>query len=372
MNTDKYVALDVHSATIVAAVHNAAGKCVMESVIETKAKTVRDFIKGISGRVSVTFEQGTQSAWLYDLIKPLAAEVIVCNPQYNKLVSGSGNKSDRIDANKLAVLLRQGGLKPVYQGETSTRTLKEHVANYEALVADSVRVMNRIKGIFRARAIPCSGISVYQPSQRNRWLSKLNDAVKDRAQSLYQQLECLNELRKGARASMLLEARKHKASRILKRVPSLGPVWTSQIIATVITPHRFRTKRQFWAYCGLAVVNRSSSDYEFKDGRFRRKNRAAFCRGLNRNYSRRLKNVFKSAAIHAMNYDPFAKFYGGLIANGIRPELARLTLARKIAAITLTVWKREEKFDPNRILKNTPLRKDSTVGGKAAKKEASK
>jgi len=89
---------------------------------ETKAKTVRDFIKGISGRVHVTFEQGTQAAWLYDLIKPLAAEVVVCNPQHNKLVCGAGNKSDRIDANKLAMLLRQGGLKAVYQGEASTRS----------------------------------------------------------------------------------------------------------------------------------------------------------------------------------------------------------------------------------------------------------
>jgi transposase len=361
LNTDKYVALDVHCATIVAAVHNAAGKCVMECVIETKAKTVRDFIKGISGRVSITFEQGTQSAWLYDLIKPLAAEVIVCNPQYNKLVSGSGNKSDRIDANKLATLLRQGGLKPVYQGEASTRALKEYVANYEALVADSVRVMNRIKGIFRSRAIPCSGISVYQPSQRNRWLAKLKDPVRVRADSLYRQLEYLKELRKEARVSMLSEACKHKASRILKRIPSLGPVWTSQIIATVTTPHRFRTKRQFWAYCGLAVVSRSSSDYELKDGRFRRKSRAGVCRGLNRNYSRRLKNVFKSAAIHAMNYDPFAQFYAERIASGIRPELARLTLARKIAAITLAVWKQEETFDPNRLLEKASMKKQKLM-----------
>src|SRR5918996_3616634 len=248
MDSNKYVALDVHSATIVAAVHNAAGKSVMESVIETKARTVRDFIKGITGRVQVTFEQGTQAAWLYDLIKPLVAEVIVCNPQHNKLVSGSGNKSDRIDANKLAMLLRQGGLKPVYQGEASTRALKEHVANYEALVADSVRVMNRIKGIFRARAISCAGTSVYQPSQRVKWQAKLNDAaVRMRAESMYRQLDCLQELRNQARTDMLAEARKHKAIRIIKRVPSLGPVWAAQILATVATPHRFRTKRQFWA-----------------------------------------------------------------------------------------------------------------------------
>lgn len=355
MNSDKYVALDVHTASIVAVVHNMVGKSVMESVIETKAKTIRDFIKGISGRVHVTFEQGTQAAWLYDLIKPLVAEVVVCNPQHNKLVYGSGNKSDRIDANKLAMLLRQGGLKGVYQGEAGTRGLKEYVSNYEAVVGDSVRVMNRIKGLYRARAIAVSGDSVYQRSQRDRWLAQLKDpAVHMRAESLYLEMECLKGLRKEGRSAMLAEARKHTASRILRRVPGLGPISVAQIISAVGTPHRFRTKRQFWAYCGLAVVTHSSADYEFTNGGVRRKAKTVSTRGLNRNFSRRLKNVFKSAALIAMAHDPFQRIYATLIANGIRPEMARLTLARKIAAVALTLWKREEKFDSNRLLGKDP------------------
>jgi transposase len=367
MDSNKYVALDVHSATIVVAVHNAAGKCVMESVIETKANTVRDFVKAISGRVHVTFEQGTQSAWLYDLIKPLVAEVIVCNPQYNKLISGSGNKSDRIDANKLAMLLRQGGLKGVYQGEASIRTLKEYVSNYEALVSDSVRVMNRIKGMFRARAISCSGMSIYEPSQRSKWLTKLDHAaVRSRAESLYRQLDYLKDLRKEARSEMLAESGRNNASRILRRVPSLGPIWVAQILATVATPYRFRTKRQFWAYCGLAVTTRSSADFEFFQGRLRRRRRPSTARGLNRNYSRRLKNVFKNAAIHSMIHDPFRQVYERLTANGMRPELARLTLARKIAAVTLAIWKREETFDPKRLLGSEWMTKN--VAKQASKK----
>ena len=86
MNSNKYVALDVHSASIVAKVHNDAGKYVMESILETKARTVRNFMKGISGKVHVTFEEGTQAAWLYDLIKPMVAEVVVCEPRHNKLL----------------------------------------------------------------------------------------------------------------------------------------------------------------------------------------------------------------------------------------------------------------------------------------------
>ena len=125
-------------------------RLISEAIIETKTETVRDFIRGLRGEVRVTFEEGAQAAWLYDLLRPHATEVLVCNPRHNKLL-GAGNKSDRIDALKLAQLLRAGLLKPVYHGESGTRALKEMVRSYECLVADTTRVMNRIKAIYRAR-----------------------------------------------------------------------------------------------------------------------------------------------------------------------------------------------------------------------------
>jgi hypothetical protein len=60
----------------------------------------------------VTFEEGTWAAWLYDLMKPHISEVVVCNPRKNGLLK-DGSKSDRIDARKLAELLRGNHLKPV-------------------------------------------------------------------------------------------------------------------------------------------------------------------------------------------------------------------------------------------------------------------
>jgi transposase len=348
MNSDKYVALDVHSATVVAAVHNAAGKCVMESIIETKAKTIRDFINGITGNLHVGFEQGTHAHWLYDLIKPLVTEVIVCDPRHNKLIL-SGNKSDRIDANKLAQLLRQGSLRPVYQGESSLRALKELALQYDAIVGDSVRVMNRIKAIYRGRAIACTGKQVYEPSSRQEWLEQLPEAaIRSRAQYLYRQLDCLIPIREEAQEAFLRESQRHSTTKILKGIPSLGPIRAAQIVAIVGTPHRFRTKRQFWAYCGFGIVTRSSADYKIVNGRLERNTKKALTRGLNRNYSRRLKRVFKSAAIHGSTH-AFQAYFQQLVGSGIRPEMATLTLARKISAISLAVWKSGEKFDAARL-----------------------
>src|SRR5713226_4191333 len=125
-----YVGMDVHQASIVIAVLNGAGKVVMESIIETGADTVRNFIKQLRGKVYVTFEEGTQATWLYDLMRGLVAEVVVCDPRHNKLLQ-TGNKSDRVDARKLAELLRQGSLQAVYHGDKGTRTLKELGRNYD-------------------------------------------------------------------------------------------------------------------------------------------------------------------------------------------------------------------------------------------------
>ena len=94
MSEEKYVGLDVHQSTTVAAVHDEHGRSVMESIVETDARAIRDLLGGLRGRVHVTFEEGTQAAWLYEGIRPMVAEVIVCDPRRNKLM-GDGNKADK-------------------------------------------------------------------------------------------------------------------------------------------------------------------------------------------------------------------------------------------------------------------------------------
>jgi transposase len=86
------------------------GKVVMECILETKAATIVEFFAGLRGTLSVTFEEGTSAAWLYDLLRPHVARVVVCNPRKNALLK-QGNKSDRVDARKLAELLRGNYLK---------------------------------------------------------------------------------------------------------------------------------------------------------------------------------------------------------------------------------------------------------------------
>ncbi len=325
MNSSKYIAMDVHTATISVAVRDAAGKLIMESVIETKTSTILQFIQGLRGDLHVTFEEGTWAAWLYDLLKPYVTNVVVCNPRRNALLK-EGSRNDRIDARKLAELLRTNLLRPVYHGEKGLRTLKELARAYLTISKDLTRVMNRVKAIYRSWGIPCGGQSVYNPRHRKEWLSKITQAsVRRRAELYYEQLDALVLLRKQARQELLAEGKKHQAWKLLRSI---------------------RTKRLLWKYSGFGVVTHSSADHRYVKGQLERSKKPVSVRGLDRDHNHQLKDLFKGAAIQASTRKgPFREFYEALVAKGMRPEMARLTLARKIAVIALTVWKKGGAFD---------------------------
>jgi hypothetical protein len=184
----KYIGLDVQKEAIAVAVCNCTGKLIMESIIETKARTLLDFLQGQRGELHVTLEEGTWAAWLYDVLKPHVKEVMVCNPRRNALLK-EGSKNDRVDARKLSELLRAGLLRAVYHGEHGLRTLRELARSYELVSKDLLRVMNRLKALYRSWGIPCTGTQVYGRRHREQWLSKIPQAgVRRRAELFYEQL----------------------------------------------------------------------------------------------------------------------------------------------------------------------------------------
>jgi transposase len=133
-------------------------------------------------------------------------------------------------------------------------------------------------------------------------------------------------------------------------VPFMGPIRVAFLLAIVATPFRFRGKRQLWPYAGLAVVTRTSSENEIVDGKLRRRKRAPLTRGLNRNHNRVLKNVFKGAAnAAAAKAGPLKEVYDRCVAGGVREEMAKLTLARKLASVVLRLWKKGELWDPKKL-----------------------
>jgi len=344
----KYVALDVHQATTLTSVRTETGQVIARSIVPTEVRALTEYFRGLRGTVHVAFEEGTQAQWLHDLLTPLVHRVVVCDRHGEPR---RGNKGDRLDADALSARLWRGELRAVYHGSPHRATLQELSRAYRTLVEDTTRVMLRLKALFRARAIPTQGTTVYQPRHRAHWLGQLPErGVRFRAETLYQELDLLLELRPQAKAAMLAEARRDPAWRVLRAIPFLGPIRVTLLLATLQTPWRFRTKRHLWAYAGFAVRTHSSADYRLEHGRPVRRRQPPLTRGLNENHNRIVKDVFKGAATAATaRPGPLQDFYRGMVERGMREELARVTLARKLAALTLRLWKKGAAYDPTQL-----------------------
>src|SRR6266700_7789419 len=183
--------------------------------------------------------------------------------------------------------------------ETGVRMLRELARSYLTIVKDLTRVMNRLKALYRSWAIPCAGRDVYYTRHRDEWLGKIKQVgVRRRAEQLYQQLDMLQHLRQQARRELFAESRKHAITAKLRQIPYLGPIRSALAVALIQTPHRFRSKRQLWAYSGLALETRISAEYRLVEGQVRRSKKLLSIRGLNKDHNHDLKGLFKSSGHH--------------------------------------------------------------------------
>ena len=344
---ERYIGLDVHAASTTFAVIGESGKRLGSHVVETNGQALVEQLKTIPGKKYVCLEEGTQSARLDEILSPHAEEVVVA-----MVPESRGQKDDQRDAFGLAERLRTGAIeRKVFKEVGEYRTLRELAHAHAMVVQDVVRVQNRIKALFRSRGVAVSGKSVYSEKGREEFLERLPDATRGAAKTLYEQYDAVERIRRQAEKDLVAEAHRHPMSRVLESCPGLGPIRVAQLMPIVVSPGRFRTKRQFWSYCGVGIVMRSSSDWvRTKDGGWTRAE-VQKTRGLNLNHNHMLKNIFKGAAttvIAQLSTEPLHHDYQRLITAGTKPNLAKLTIARKLAAIALSMWKSKEKYDPTK------------------------
>jgi len=346
---ERYIGLDAHASSCTLAVVGPSGKRLGSQVVETNARALIEVLGGIPRNRHVCIEEGTLSGWLYEVLERHVEELVVTGVRKSR-----GPKSDKADAFALAEQLRIGSLETrVYKGRGQFRRLGYVARAYGFVVRDTVRVKNRLKSVLRSRGVGYgAGRSVYATLDRAHWLGELPESARPLAQLLYEEHDALAGLKAKAKKALLAEARKHREWRLLKTCPGLGPIRTAELLPVVVTPYRFRSRSQFWAYCGLGIVMRSSSDWvRTRTGEWV-KAPVQQTRGLNRNFNHTLKRTFKGAAttvIRRADDDPIYLHYERLLDGGTKPNLAKLTIARQIAAVVLALWRTGEGYDPKKL-----------------------
>lgn len=168
---DRYIALDVHLQSCTMAVVGPSGRRLKSEVVETNGRALVDAIQTIPGRRHVCLEEGTQSAWLCELLRPHVVDVVVTVPARRK-----GPKDDLRDAWTLAEDLRIGSLRAVvYKAPRQMSGLRDAVRGYTMLTGDLVRLKNRIRALYRSRGI-LTDDRIYRSKDRSAWERKLPES----------------------------------------------------------------------------------------------------------------------------------------------------------------------------------------------------
>jgi transposase len=267
---ERYIGLDVHAASCTAAIMDARGKRLGAHVIETNGESLVKFLATQPGKAKLCMEEGTQSEWLYQVLSPHVVEILVI--RVGETSGPPGQKNDERDAYDLADRHRRDALpSTVWKDAGKLTTLRQLVKVHASIVRDTVRTQNRIKALYRSRGVNATGSSVYTNKGRKKWLELLSANSLASMSLLYAQYDQLSEVRERAHKDLVAESHRHPIAEVLETCPGLGEIRAAQIIAVVMTPDRFRTRQQFWSYCGLGIVMRSSSDWvQMSDGRWAR------------------------------------------------------------------------------------------------------
>jgi transposase len=345
---ERYLGIDAHDQSSTIAVLGPSGRLLQRIVVETTPRALIDAVKTIAGKKKLCLEESPLSEWLYELLEKHVEYIEVVQAEANR-----ATKSDARDARWLAEALRTNAKRRrVFKAKTEQRELREAVRAYYVTVSDLSRSKNRLNALMRSRAIRPDTTGLYDAATRERWTNKLPSVFRPRAELFGQIVDAASTAQSKATEQLEAVAKKNCDVKRLMSAPGIGLVRAATIVAVVVTPHRFRTTRQFWAYCGFAVVTHATSEWsKAPKGEMRRRKDVVRTRGLNSNRHPWLKSVFKGAAHTVMTQlpqHPLAVHYRQMVESGIDPSLAWLTISRRIAAAVLSMWKKEEEYNASK------------------------
>jgi transposase len=259
----RYVGLDVHKQLIEACFIDEEGKVLHRCRVAVTRESIQTFVaKVLQPSDQVVLESTTNTWEVAELILPHVARVAIANPLKVKAIAEGKIKTDKIDAQVLAQLLRCDFLPTVWIPDKGTRQLRELCAQRAALVADQTRIKNRIQSLLAQRLMAVSVPVLFNGRGRN-WLSNLELNPQDRAlvDGYLRVLDQL-ELEEIALQKKLVElSYGNDQIRLLITLPGLGPAGAQALYAALGDWKRFKDGAHAASYLGLSPSTRQSASH---------------------------------------------------------------------------------------------------------------
>jgi transposase len=330
-----YIGADVHCNKTELAVERK-NKIIQRFSVPTTIPAISEVLKSIPGRKHLAFEEGPMAGWLYRNLTDEVDTITVCDPRRNKLIASDGDKDDKIDAAKLACLLRGKYLRSVYHGtDDKIVELKRWVGLYHGRVRQATACINKIRSQARMYGIKIPRRALRDVRYRQEWLCSLSkESVARRLQVLWIGYDASVRQTKLSRRQMNKLAGGYPIIRYWDKLPGIGPIRAVTMFAYLDTPWRFKKKNKLWKYCGVGLVRQFSGA---RAGRLK----------MNWSSNKRLKNAVMGAATSAIHHraNIFRDDYERMVKDGITPGNARHAVARKLLTVMWGMWKNMSRFD---------------------------
>ncbi len=328
----KYIGMDAHSSTCTFCVMNEKGQEIDNTTLETNGRLLVKYLRNIEGKKKLTFEECELSHWLYGILNKEVDELMVCNPVANRQYKKA--KTDKLDARNLAKLLRGGFLTGVFHDGSQRECFRRLMSGYQDLVEESVRLKNRYKSLFRKSGTRIKGESLYNDESLLDGLEHSDSRFIGR--QTYHLLGKMEKSRQDYLKEIMLHSRHFKEIKYLKSIPGIGNIQAAKIVSQVVDPKRFANKYKYFSYCGLVRHQRESGEKSY---------------GSTKIWGNRiLKCVYKMAGHATLKGNSgLRKYYDLLRSRGTSHKNAYNAVCRKIAAISLSTWKNNRKYDDNLI-----------------------
>jgi transposase len=329
-----FVGVDAHSDHCNLKGVSRQGKVRLDVEVPTTMKDLRAAVKDLPGPVWVMLEASSMAPFVKWAFETRVDRVVVCETRENRWIAKSEDKSDPRDADRLARLLRMGEFKEVHVPKRDRQELREMVYLCDKAVRDVSRLKNRLKAKFRAHGVAVRGETVYSEKGRQVWLDQIKrPTVRFMIESIYGSMDAAEAVRDRLTRRLGGMLSRRRDYRRIKGIPGVGRVTASLLVAIIDDPWRFRDKRKLWKYAGLGVSTPWTGSPD-----------KARARG-SKTGNRLLKYAAMTAAKCAVAGDnPLGRQYARMKGRGMEPAMALKTVARKILATALAIWKGGAKY----------------------------
>jgi transposase len=337
-----YVGLDLGSSNFHQVSVNEAGVSKVNREFQTSEANLIKAFADQGGEIHVHLEAGELAPWAISIIRPLVSRVVCSHPQSNAWIAKDADKCDRIDAYKLADLLRLNRYKEVhYAQEQSRRDFKTVVQHYDELTQQQARLKTKLKARLRMQGVIVRGEQLFSITGRKAVLSAVKSVqVRVAIRQLYAVLDQSIESQTEARLLMLRAAQAFPEIKLFQTAPGMGPIGACRFSAYVHTPQRFSSRQKLWKYCRLSVSHRSSNGKPLRRPR------------LDRCGCGRLKDVTRKAfeaALRTHQDNGFKRTYRRSLEQTHDAIHARLTVQRKIVSTLRAIWINQTPYDDRLI-----------------------